>query len=655
MVQERIGELKYSHIFSPKKIGRFEARNRVKYAACSVSNFNTRDGFITDREYARMEVVAQTGAGVITNQGAYPDPKGEGKAYFRQLSITDDKYIPGFKRIADLIHQHGAIAIQQILHGGRYGGIDLDYCVQPSAVPQTLRHFRRPQAMTKAEIKRCIEDHALAARRAMEAGFDGIEITSFMGYLLSNFNSKFTNVRRDEYGGSVQNRGRFMCDLIQAVRETIGENALLIVRLNGVELMDEYGGNTPEECLGLIKLAEQAGVDMISVVVGWHESRTGALARDLSADHWLYLAEAAKQMVKVPIAFGPCLNDPLLAEKALAERKFDFWEVCRPFLADPELLHKVAEDRLEDTRPCVGGLLCLARMFRNLPYQCTVNPRLGHEAEPGYQSEPVLAKKRVMVIGGGPAGMECAVTSARRGHEVILFEKSGKLGGQLNAAAKEMGGGGRFLDLVRYYEKQMKDVGVEIHLQTEVTPGFCAKLAPDVAIVATGAGIDRPFIAGCDGENVVSVYDVLEDKVHIGDRAVVWSGERAGLVAAEHLASQGKRVSIVEEAKSVARDVIATFRWRHYAWVKELNIKSFTSTRVKGLITDQGVLVEDTDGNETLLPADTVVIAGPRRSRQELVRSLEFVCDELYLIGDAVKPGSLHNAVRDGYLAGVRI
>src|SRR5512141_765410 len=213
------GQAKYPHLLQPVQLGKFKLRNRVKYAACSVSNFNAEDGHVTEREYARMRVIAQTGCGLITNQGAYPDPKGEGKAYFRQLAIHSDAYIPDFRKIADMLHDAGAVAIQQILHGGRYGGIYLDYALQPSAVPQTLRHFRTPREVTKEEIQTIIDQHAAGARRAMEAGFDGVEHTAFMGYLLANFLSSFTNKRTDDYGGSVEGRARFMLQMLDENRQ----------------------------------------------------------------------------------------------------------------------------------------------------------------------------------------------------------------------------------------------------------------------------------------------------------------------------------------------------------------------------------------------------------------------------------------------------
>jgi 2,4-dienoyl-CoA reductase (NADPH2) len=237
----RPGEAKLAHLFQPGRFGRFEVKNRIKYGACCVSNYNTRDGFITEREIARMRVIARTGCGIVTNQGAYPDPLGEGKAYFRQVAIFDDKFLPQFERIAEDIKAQGAMAIQQILHAGRYGGIDLGYCIQPSDVPQTLPHFRPPKVMTKEEIRDCIRQHADAAKRAIRAGFDGTEVTSFMGYLLANFNSRFTNQRSDEYGGSLENRGRFMRELIDGIKQATPEHPL-VVRLNGAELGRQHRG-----------------------------------------------------------------------------------------------------------------------------------------------------------------------------------------------------------------------------------------------------------------------------------------------------------------------------------------------------------------------------------------------------------------------------
>jgi 2,4-dienoyl-CoA reductase (NADPH2) len=332
----------------------------VKYAACSVSNFNARDGSITDREYARMEVVARTGAGMITNQ----EPPIRANTGLLPIEYRRQVY-SGFRKVAEMIHGAGAIAIQQILHAGRYGGIDLDHCVQPSDVPQTLRHFRSPRQLSREQISRSIHEHCEASRRAVEAGFDGVELTAFMGYLLANFLSPFTNRRTDEYGGSLENRGRFMVELLSAIHEQIGKNKVLIIRLNGDELMDEHGSNSPAECIEFMKMAERA---VPTASASWWAGMNRRAERwgGTHDDQWLPLAENASRAVKIPVAFGPRFCDPVKAEQAWRETPSALGGLPA-FLADPELLHKVAEDRLDEIRPCVGGLLCLSRMFRNLP------------------------------------------------------------------------------------------------------------------------------------------------------------------------------------------------------------------------------------------------------------------------------------------------
>ncbi|GIK80274.1 MAG: FAD-dependent oxidoreductase [Pseudorhodoplanes sp.] len=652
------GEAKLSSLFQKAKWGRFELKNRVKYGACCVSNYNTRDGHITPRELARTRVIAETGCGMITNQGAYPDPRGEGKAYFRQIAIFDDKFLPQFETVARMIHDNGGVAIQQILHAGRYGGIDLGYCIQPSIVPQTLPHFRPPREITREQIRQTVKEHAEAAVRAVRAGFDGTEITSFMGYLLATFNSRFTNQRTDEYGGSIENRGRFMRELIDAIKQATPDHPL-IVRLNGAELMDRWGGNSEDECFELMEQAAGCGVDMISVTVGWQEAPDSSIGRDIPPGHWNRLAARAKKLMPdMPIAFGVRLPDAVMADECIKSGEFDFWEVCRPLLADPQMLHKVAEDRTDEIRRCVGSLNCLSRLFRDLPYTCTMNPALGHEVEPEYAITPAAVKKKIMVVGAGPGGMEFAVTAAQRGHAVTVFEKSDRIGGMLSGyAANDLANRADLQSVISYYEAMAGKLGIELRLGTTVDPHLMREMLHtyDVAVIATGTMLHRAALPPAeDGRKILDGLDVVLGKEKVTGAVAVLGGGKVGLTIAESLATQGHAVTIIETAKRLAGDVIPTFKWRHSAWVEELKIASITGARVRKVAAD-GVHVIDGKGESRVVAADTVIAASPRISNHALMTDLEWMIDELHVCGDAVLPRGLGPSIHDGYRLGCRV
>ncbi|HEY1360755.1 MAG TPA: NAD(P)/FAD-dependent oxidoreductase [Xanthobacteraceae bacterium] len=652
------GERALEKLFEPASWGRFRVKNRIKYGACCVSNYNSRDGFITERELARTRVIAGTGCGIITNQGAYPDPLGEGKAYFSQVALYDDKFIPQFEKIAGYIREAGAVAIQQILHAGRYGGIDLGYCIQPSVVPQTLPHFRPPREITREQIRETIRQHAQAARRAIKAGFDGTEITSFMGYLLASFNSRFTNRRTDEYGGSIENRGRFMREMVDSIKQATPDHPL-VVRLSGAELMDKWGGNDEEECLVLMQQAADCGVDMISITVGWQEAPDSSIGRDVPPGHWNRLAARAKKLLPhTPVAFGVRLPDPIMADRCLSEGQFDFWEVCRPLLADPELIHKAAEGRLDETRRCVGSLNCLSRVFRDLPYTCTMNPALGHEVDPAYAVTPAAVAKRIMVVGAGPAGMECAIAAVRRGHKVTVLERGDCIGGSLiGYAAHDLAHKEDLASVVGYYRVMARKLGIDVRLNTAVDPRLMRGLLHqyDAAVVATGARIDIGTLPAPERPGIlVDARDVALGRIAPGRRVVVLGGGKIGLTLAESLKTSGSEVVVVEREKRIAGDVMPTWKWRHSAWIEELGIPTHTGSRVLRVAADHIVIATE-KGDEQRIEADMVIAASPSRSNQELMAELEWSIDELHGCGDALLPGGLTQAIRDGYRLGCRI
>lgn len=651
------GQQAFPNIFREGKLGKFTTNNRCKYAACSVSNYNTYSGFVTERELHRDKVIAETGAAILTNQGAYPDLTGEGRIYPRQLAICDDRFIPGMRQITDMWRQTApanTVLLAQVLHGGRYGGYELDYCWQPSAVPQKIMHFGKPpREMTKEDIAQCIEDHANAAKRCITAGFDGVEITAFTGYLLANFNSTFTNKRTDEYGGALENRGRFMVELLQGLRKAVGDHLIVGVRLNGTEQLP--GGNTDEECVEFMKMAQDAGVDYISVVIAWHESDEGALGRHLPPDHWLYLLENIKQKVTIPIAYGPQLRDPFIAEKTLAQGLTDFWELCRPFLADPDLLNKTARNDAEAIKPCIGDLMCISKFMQAQPYLCTCNPALGHEQDQEYVPAPVVIKKKAMVIGGGPGGIEAALQAHKRGQEVAIFEKNDALGGQLLSAGCDMYGGYNYLNLVDWYEEQLRRAGINVYLNTDVTPKVIRKYNPDVVILATGAKIEVPNIPGASNANVYSAFDVLQNNVEIqGSRVAIIGAGKVGCPIGFRLSSAGKEVTLIERNRQIGWDVPASYKWRYTLWFRERN-NLIAYTEAKPIeITDEGVKILKADGEEVLVRADAVVLAY-RQSVQDLIDYLDMNVDEVVIVGDAVKPRYIYTAIHEGYKAGNKI
>ncbi len=647
------GEKKYPHIFSPIKIGNVEVKNRIKYASTE-TNFNSNDGFVSDKEIAYMEAQAKGGAGIVTTQGAYTDPKGEGQGYVGMMGIWDDKYIPGLKKIADVIKSNGSVSMLQLMHCGRVGGIELEYCVGPSEVPQKLPIFRPPVEMSKEKIQLTVKEHVDGARRAVEAGYEMIEISGIVGYLVSNFISSYTNKRTDEYGGDIRGRCQFMIEIIEGIKKEIGNDAALGIRLCGEELLDDRGGNTPEESLESIKLAEAAGCDYISVTAGWQESPVSVISRDVPMGNWLYISERLKKNIKIPVSMAYRLFLPEYPEKAIAEGKLDIWEMCRPMIADPFLPNKIAEDRQEDIIPCMACNICLARLFRDVPLTCMVRPTLGHEREPGYGYygfEKVKNPRKVLVVGAGVAGMQAAVVAAQKGHDVTVRDKEDQVGGQMRIASKGPFGDNEFMRLVDYLKTQCDKEGVKISLNDPVEATDLEKEKPDAVIVATGASCIPPDIPGA--EKAVNGHDVMDGKVKVGKRVIILGDSGVALSIAQYLVVEGgHEITVVGKAKKFGTDINPSYVWRVRKKLKEGNVQELRSTTPQK-ITDEGVVVKTPEG-ETTVPADTVIYAQLQPNR-ELIDALEKKGIEYYVAGDAYAPRRGSHAVNEGYRMGMNL
>ncbi|MCU0726919.1 MAG: FAD-dependent oxidoreductase, partial [Planctomycetes bacterium] len=345
---------------------------------------------------------------------------------------------------------------------------------------------------------------------------------------------------------------------------------------------------------------------------------------------------------------------PEYPEAALSEGAMDLWEMCRPMIADPDLPRKIAEDRQEDIIPCMACNLCLTRLFRDQPITCMVRPWLGHEGEESWQIRPVAQKKKVVVIGAGPGGMEAAATAAERGHDVVLFEKESRVGGQLLVSSHGPSGDEEFRRLSNYYESRCRKAGVKIRTAVAADEKAVAAEAPDAVVVATGVRWEVPPIPGIDRENVVTVKALMQGEAPAGKRVVILGGKGVGIAAAQFLLHRGgHEISIVEDQEKVGRDVNASYVWRYVKKLKEGKVRLFTSSTTKA-ITDAGVVVAGPDGAETVVPADTVVVATPQ-PETSLVAALAGRFPKVLTVGDVARVRRVHNATMDGYKAGLEV
>jgi 2,4-dienoyl-CoA reductase (NADPH2) len=645
--------MNYPHIFSPGRIGSLETKNRIKYAATE-TNFPYEDGYVSDREVTYMEAQAQGGAAIVTTQGAYPDARGEGKGFKGMMAIYDDRFIPGLARIADVIKRYGALSCLQLLHCGREGGVELDYCLMPSVVAQRLSYFKPPREITPAQIKESISDHVMAARRALQAGFDMIEISGIVGYLLSTFISRYTNKRQDEYGGDIRSRCRLMKEVMQAIKAEVKDRVPVGIRLCGLELLDDRGGNTVEESIESFRIAEEAGADYLSVTIGWHESSVPVITRDVPMGHWLWVAEKIKKDVKVPVMMAFRQFTPDVPERAITTGMIDFWEACRPMIADPEIPRKVAEGREDEIIPCIACNLCFSRLYYHQSIMCSVRPTVGREGEPawGYRGfVPVAKKKKVLVVGGGPAGLQSALVAAQKGHGVTLYEKNEKVGGAILLASRVDDGAAELMRPIHYLERACRKAGVDVITGLDATPAHLANQNADIVVIATGANASA--LPTAHGLPVYTPEDIIGKGIKPPRRILIVGGDGVGLGLAVFLLGHGEyELTIVEEGAKPGRDVNPFYLWGYMRILKAKKAVLLRGTRLAGA-EGNSVRLIGPEGEQSITV--DALISARREYAGSWMPALRDRGGEVYFAGDAKRPRRLNNALHDGYRVGMSL
>lgn len=645
---------KYPHLSSPITLGRVTFRNRMFSAPMGGTDI-TNDGCIGPKSTAFYELRAKGGAGAVTVSECMVHPQTDGShAYHLDTAILNSLAAAAYT--ADAIRRHGAMPSLELSHSGMYAGTYMTDKSRQKSMNQwgpsdTVRADGvEVKALTKEMIDDIVASYGRVAGLAKRAGFEMIMIHGGHGWLINQFFSPYFNKRTDEYGGSLENRCRFAVEVLKAVREAVGAGFPVEFRLSGSELFE--GGYDLAEGVRIAQQIEPY-IDLLHVSAGTYQRGFGDTHPSMFKEHGcnVYLAAEIKKNVSVPVATLGGLNSPEQMEEIIASGKADVVYMARALLADPFLPRKVTENREQEIVKCLRCFTCMAERAATATRRCTVNPLIGREME-GNEVRPAPVKKKVLVAGGGPGGLYAAYTAARRGHEVILCEKDAQLGGILKSEQalpfkREM------YDLAGTYALLAEQAGVEIRLSTEVTKEYAEKEQADALIIAVGSEPLVPPIPGLDGDNVVIVNNYYLEKEKVTDDVVVFGGGLAGCECAIHLGMEGKRVRLVEMRDELAPD--ANVRHRPLL-LTEVDKYVTVHTGCKGLeVTAEGIVCQDKEGNQVLVPGTSVICALGQRSRSAVVEELRDAAPYVAVIGDAAKVSTITNAVYWGYHAALDI
>ena len=634
----------FPHLFQPIRIGRLQSRNRLLMSAMSINFGVDEKGHVTEQLIRYMAARAEGGVGMMLVGGGGVHPTGVELPHLPAL--WEDDCIPGLKKMAQAVKPYAVPLGMQLMHGGRQSYHDQK--VAPSAIPAPALAKGTPRELRLDEIPTLVAAFGDAARRCMEAGFDFVEVHGAHGYLINQFLAPNSNRRTDSYGGSFENRTRFLLEILADIRGKCGAGFTVGIRMNGEDYIDDGWGM--DEALRLAPLLEQHGADYLHVSAGVYGSRQLTIpSMYVEQGCFVHLADAVKRRVAIPVVAVGRIKSPEMADAIIRDHRADMVALGRSLLADAQWPDKAKNGSVRTIRPCIGCCLgCIHTVLKLEPGGCVVNPDVGREYLLPAGIEPAAEPKTCLVVGAGPAGLAAARMLALRGHTVLVCEQQTEVGGALRLASKPPGRG-ELMDILDYFVEELARLKVAVRLNSPVAEELLQAFNPDDVILATGSLPDTPMIKGLYQTNmqVCTVTELLSEALDVGDRVLVWGGNQAGLVLADHLAARGKRVTVLHRREHFGEEMSGNDRYYLRERLKRAGVTMYKNVRVQSFLAD-GVRFRVDDRAMELREFESLVLADTFVSLREASNLIKPHRARVHFIGDAKSPRHLMYAISEG-------